>query len=214
MPCCNSSGVSKSVKRVYQTVMDEHKGNCLSAAIASVLELDIGEVPNFDVLNGDFIDRVNTWLEPRGLGWVRIIMPRQDRGPDRIQVGRLPESGDEFVHHKLPEGIICLATGKSPRGEWCHSVVGRMVGGYNFELLHDPHPGGLGIEGLPLCIEFLVPLNPRVGVNPEYYCPEHKYNPPPNSGFALCPQCEIIAGNWGRDVDDTDFNVGVYIDQD
>lgn len=33
----------------------------------------------------------------------------------------------------------------------------------------------------------------------EYYCPDHKYNPPPNSGFALCPQCEIIAGNWGRE---------------
>jgi hypothetical protein len=22
------------------------------------------------------------------------------------------------------------------------------------------------------------------------YCPEHKYNPPENSGFLLCPQCE------------------------
>lgn len=32
----------------------------------------------------------------------------------------------------------------------------------------------------------------------QYYCPEHKYNPPPNSSIALCPQCEIIAGNWGR----------------
>jgi len=26
-----------------------------------------------------------------------------------------------------------------------------------------------------------------------YYCPEHEYNPPENSGFALCPQCEIAA---------------------
>ena len=32
-----------------------------------------------------------------------------------------------------------------------------------------------------------------------YYCPEHQYNPPDNSGFALCPQCEIKAGNWGRE---------------
>lgn len=24
----------------------------------------------------------------------------------------------------------------------------------------------------------------------DYYCPEHKYNPPPNSGFAFCPHCE------------------------
>jgi hypothetical protein len=25
------------------------------------------------------------------------------------------------------------------------------------------------------------------------YCPEHGYNPPENSGFALCPQCELEA---------------------
>lgn len=24
-----------------------------------------------------------------------------------------------------------------------------------------------------------------------YYCPEHKYNPPPNSGLAFCPHCEL-----------------------
>jgi hypothetical protein len=23
-----------------------------------------------------------------------------------------------------------------------------------------------------------------------FYCPEHKYSPAPNSGFAFCPQCE------------------------
>ncbi len=33
----------------------------------------------------------------------------------------------------------------------------------------------------------------------EYYCPDHQYNPPPNSGIALCPQCEITAGNRGRE---------------
>lgn len=148
------------MRLVFQTALNERNGDCLSAAIASILELDIEDVPNFNVLNGDFMARVNEWLRPRGYGWVRTIQPRAQRGEGLIEVGRLPETGSEFVHHPMPEGILCLVTGKSPRGEWCHSVVGRMVGGYNFELLHDPHPDGLGIEGLPLCIEFLVPLNP------------------------------------------------------
>ena|ERR1043166_9715325 len=148
------------MKPVLQTVFDRHKGNCLSAAIASVLEIDISEVPNFEVLNGDFISRVNEWLRPRGYAWFRTIQPRLSRGEGLQDVGRLPEAGNEFVHHPIAEGALCLATGKSPRGERCHSVVGRMVGGYNFEMLHDPHPDGEGIEGLPLCIEFLVPLDP------------------------------------------------------
>lgn len=25
----------------------------------------------------------------------------------------------------------------------------------------------------------------------KYYCDEHKYNPPRNSGFAFCPKCEF-----------------------
>jgi hypothetical protein len=149
------------MKPVFQTVMDANRGNCLSAAIASILELDIAEVPNFEVLNGDFMARVNEWLRPRGYAWFRAIQPRLSRGEGLQDVGRPPDTGAEIVHHPLPdgEGVLCLATGKSPRGEHCHSVVGRMVG-FNFELLHDPHPSGEGIEGLPICIEFLVPVNP------------------------------------------------------
>ncbi len=26
--------------------------------------------------------------------------------------------------------------------------------------------------------------------NHDYYCPEHNYNPPKGSGFAMCPKCE------------------------
>lgn len=25
----------------------------------------------------------------------------------------------------------------------------------------------------------------------QYYCPEHKYNPVPNSGLCFCPRCEF-----------------------
>ncbi len=28
-----------------------------------------------------------------------------------------------------------------------------------------------------------------------FYCPEHRYNPPENSGMAFCPQCEFPGEN-------------------
>lgn len=32
-----------------------------------------------------------------------------------------------------------------------------------------------------------------------YFCPEHKYNSPHDSGFALCPQCEMTALGGAND---------------
>lgn len=151
------------MKPVFQTIIDEKRGNCLSAALASILEIDLAAVPNFMEIagtDGDFHSLVDEWLASKGWAWFRTIELRQDRGEGKLAVGRLPEHGAEMIRHRVAEGVFCLATGKSPRGEWCHSVVGRMVGGFNFELLHDPHPSGAGLDGLPVCIEFLVPLDP------------------------------------------------------
>ena len=35
------------MNRVYQTIIDQNKGNCMQAAIASLFEKKIEEVPNF-----------------------------------------------------------------------------------------------------------------------------------------------------------------------
>ena len=35
------------MKKVYQTIIDENKGNCMQAAIASLFDLELNDVPNF-----------------------------------------------------------------------------------------------------------------------------------------------------------------------
>lgn len=42
-----------------------------------------------------------------------------------------------------------------------------------------------------------------------YYCPEHQYTPPDNSGIALCPQCEL-APRVGDRVTYADVNLSAY----
>ena len=37
----------------------------------------------------------------------------------------------------------------------------------------------------------VVEVTKSQSVHVDYYCPEHRYNPPPNSGFCLCPKCEV-----------------------
>lgn len=148
------------MKPVHQTIVDQKIGNCLSAALASILELDLNDVPDFmRFFGGNGFDRaVHLWLESQGWAWLRVCMPRE-REPEPAR-GRLPDCGDEIRFHPLPEGVLCLATGRSPRGPWYHSVVGHITGGFNFELIHDPFPDGPGLDGLPTCIEFLIPRNP------------------------------------------------------
>lgn len=55
-------------------------------------------------------------------------------------------------------GVTCILSGKSPSGEGYHAVLGRFQpGGHGFELVHDPHPEQIWLNGEPICVAFLVP---------------------------------------------------------
>lgn len=130
---------------VIQTVYGKGRGNCYSACFASLLEIGIDEVPCFVRDHGNrWYEAVQKWLGDRGMMTIRIVL------------------GENLVFNPLPEDCLCIATGKSPRGEFAHSVVGKINGGFNFQITHDPHPDGRGIIGEPTIIEFLAPLNPKV----------------------------------------------------
>ena len=62
----------------------------------------------------------------------------------------------------LPMGTarpLCLLTGKSPRGQHSHAVVARVSSdGTGFDLYHDPHPDGGGIDGNGNWAGFIVSL--------------------------------------------------------
>lgn len=74
-------------------------GNCMQAAIATLLGLPLDDVPHF-ALHDDWDDRFKTWCHERGLIWCA------------------------FAVTDIPDWAPCLLTGKSPRGI-AHVVVGR-----------------------------------------------------------------------------------------
>jgi hypothetical protein len=134
---------------VIQTVYGPNRGNCYSACFAMLLELDIDQVPCFvRDHRGRWMEAAQAWLGERGLMSLMINMPKE------IQ------SGEDLRFLPLPE-CLCIATGRSPRGEFAHAVVGRIVDGYNFKMIHDPHPDGRGIVGQPVRLEFIMPRDPR-----------------------------------------------------
>lgn len=106
---------------------DPTRGNCLQAAIASVLELPLEEVPHFVALpQNEWWPALFNWFHDRG------ILVNYERIQDDI--------GRPIPGAWAPLGIPYLLAGPSPRGEFSHVVVAM-----NHEVIHDPHPDATGL---------------------------------------------------------------------
>lgn len=126
------SQVRDYLRLVDQTKFGSKDGNCLAACLATLLRLDIDEVPSFfSDDSGTWREKMGAWLVERGWGHLCIA------GPPPEMLGP----------------ALSIVSGKSPRGDWLHATVWR-----GRELLHDPHPSRAGLEGEPVDTIVLVPL--------------------------------------------------------
>jgi len=105
------------VKKVYQTRSGNRNGNCFQAAVASILELDLDEVPDFcnAYSNKDWWDEFVKWLNKRGIT------------ADVIEIN------SRQLKDQIYRNCYLLVAGKV-EGVW-HQVVYR-----NGKMVHDPNP--------------------------------------------------------------------------
>jgi len=107
---------------VEQTRTGSLIGNCFAACLASILEISISSVPDFDADGNAFLRQVNDFLLPLDLFYIQVS-PDNPTFPEVFRYGN--------VWHTI-EGI-------SERGGQ-HACVGNAG-----ELVFDPHPGGKGL---------------------------------------------------------------------
>lgn len=123
------------MKPIFQK---ENSNDCFAACIASILELDIKNIPKLYKSNWPFI--INEWLKPYDYFYADIL-------------GKHEELKDLWFEY-------CgwhIISGPGPRGVY-HSVVA-----YKGSIRHDPYPGGLGIEiNDKTEYGFLIPTNPSI----------------------------------------------------
>ncbi len=106
-------------------------GDCQRAAIASILSLDVQQVPHF--LDGDpssevFNARLREFLAPRGLSLFAIPFDTDIDSVLRSVGGMNP-------------GVPYMLVGESPRG------VNHVVICQDDAVIHDPHPSNAGLIG-------------------------------------------------------------------
>jgi hypothetical protein len=105
------------MRPVYQTVIhgESTKGNCLRASLASIFELDIDDIPKFELMDKSAWKKAFVlWLDSMG-----VELHEQESSPQ-----------DNQFH---------LMIGESPRGV-LHCVVAK-----NGVMIHDPHPSQAGL---------------------------------------------------------------------
>lgn len=139
------------MKPVHQTTFYP-QGNCYAACVASILELQLSEVPDFFNSAAKGEDRFDAgyvglaqWLAGRGLGVIRAL-PMFD--------------GVWLAPMHLPVQWHCIASGPSPRFPCSHAIVWGFSGDGGGPV-HDPHPeGGYFGNNDPKSFDLIVSLRP------------------------------------------------------
>jgi len=108
-------------------------GDCFKTCVAYLLGINPDIVPNFCAMEGDWIQHLQAWLEPRGLMYLELDCDKNDM----------------LDCHALIDGTLCILTGHSPRNpEKFHCIIGKYVLKDNeqqMKYIHDPHPDGTWI---------------------------------------------------------------------
>jgi len=129
------------VKKIQQTKFG-WDGNCYQAGVASILELDLDDVPNLNTskeVEGEEMDGiVNEWLFGSNLKlhWIRTF--------------------DEDQRKMLGPEVYHLICGPSPRSKMLSHIV---VGQYG-EIIWDPHPDNDGLNHGFWLLGLFMQINP------------------------------------------------------
>ena len=106
--------------KVFQTVVDKDKGNCMQAAIASMFELDLSQVPNFILFEQTkWFDALYHFL--RGLGYEFKGTMRKGR----------PITDDDLIN-----GCVYAYVDSRTCKDATHAVLVNAEG----VVIHDPNP--------------------------------------------------------------------------
>ncbi len=132
------------MKPVKQTIFDNENGNCMQACIASLLEMELVQVPNFVYSGKKWWTAFREWIASLGYSPLEVNWP-------------IPLS-DEGQHIFPNEGQVCWAVGNSPRGDWKHAILVKYIKG-EWTNYHDPHPSDDFLDGDPELVGMLIRLS-------------------------------------------------------
>jgi len=123
------------MRKVLQTIFEPPKGNCFAACVASLLDLDLDDVPNFAALD--------EWRKTE-TGWE--LAEKTNKPKWWLGLGDFLKARSMAAIEFLPQSKwgmtdvdqLGIATVESSRGNYLHCVVADLATG---RVVWDPYPG-------------------------------------------------------------------------
>lgn len=143
------------MKKVFQTIVDKGKGNCMQAAFASLFELDMTAVPNFIAYEGKWFNEFFNFVNTHGYQFDGTLYNNKDlllKSPDFYETNKTPVN--RFHQLKDMEGVngYFYASVYSPnyyiKGEK-RPAMHAVIINKDLEIVHDPNKGYSNITEYP-----------------------------------------------------------------
>jgi hypothetical protein len=150
------------MKKVYQTIIDKSKGNCMQAAFASLFELELEQVPNFIELGEDWTKAFFTFLAEQGYeynGQVHNPKALGEWGKDRMTELRELSQGVNGLYFGAVYSPRFFELGRMAEPDY-KPVTHAVIVDADFNVVFDPNPAYEGIT---------YPLAHRIGYNGVLY---------------------------------------------
>ena len=118
------------MKKVYQSRIDKNHGTCMQAAIASLFEMFIEDVPNFVELGEEWFDIYVKFYEDNGY-LLNIFNPQ-----GRIDIAKQALEVDKGINGYWYASVESINLGKDV---WHAVIIDK-----DLNVIHDPNPNNYG----------------------------------------------------------------------
>lgn len=124
------------MKKIYQTIVDKDKGDCMQAVFASLFEKELDEIPNF--------------IENKDGGGLQMMQMFFDLGYDPTYINKGIGDSTEFMKRiaKFDGGIDGFFYATVPSQTY-KDVGHAVIVNENLEIVHDPNPNQKALELTP-----------------------------------------------------------------
>lgn len=141
------------MKKVFQTVVSKDNGNCMQAAIASLFDLDLNEVPNFIEFDKDGLGNAQyellKFLRSKGLDYCHINRSSKRDFEELKRIAKFDGGVNGYFYATVPSQTF-------------ENIGHAVVVDTDLNIVHDPNPNQLALKLKPEDVEGIVTVTSYV----------------------------------------------------